>query len=93
MLKKEFDDRMGRTTLEEEYAEANSVYMDALDFDKDRFVKEWKKIEKNPLVKFLINKWRFWESRFYEEKSKRNNLLDLFERLDNLILQIKKGNS
>lgn len=55
MLKKEFEERIGRPTTEPEFLEANAMYMAAGDeIDKDVFCSEWKRIGNSPLVKGLF---------------------------------------
>lgn len=55
MLQKEFEERIGRTVTEQEYVEANAMYMAAGDIDKDVFCREWKKICMSPLVQGLYD--------------------------------------
>lgn len=54
MLKKEFEERIGRSVSKEEYVEANAMYMAAGDIDKDEFFREWKRIGESPLVAGLF---------------------------------------
>lgn len=54
MLQKEFEERIGRTVTEQEYVEANAMYMAAGDIDKDVFCREWKKVCMSPLVRGLF---------------------------------------
>ena len=54
MLQKEFEDRIGRSVTEQEYVEANAMYMAAGDIDKDTFCREWLKIGNSALVKGLF---------------------------------------
>ena len=54
MLQKEFEDRIGRSVTEQEYVEANAMYMAAGDIDKDTFCREWLKIGSSALVKGLF---------------------------------------
>ena len=55
MLQREFEERIGRKVTEQEYVEANAMYMAAGDgMDKDTFCKEWKKIGNSPLVRCLF---------------------------------------
>ena len=56
MLQKEFEERIGRSVTQEEYVEANAMYMAAGDgMDKDTFCREWLKIGESALVKGLYN--------------------------------------
>ena len=54
MLKKEFEERIGRKVTESEYVEANAVYMTAGDIDKDEFCKEWMQFGQSKLVQGLF---------------------------------------
>lgn len=54
MLQKEFEDRIGRSVTEQEYLEANAMYENAGDIDKDTFCREWLKIGSSALVKGLF---------------------------------------
>lgn len=53
MLQKEFEERIGRSVTEQEYLEANAMYENAGDMDKDEFCREWLKIGSCRLVKCL----------------------------------------
>lgn len=56
MLQKEFEERIGRSVSEQEYVDANAMYMMAGDdMDKDVFCQEWKQISGSPLVNGLFN--------------------------------------
>ena len=56
MLQKEFEERIGRSVTQEEYVEANAMYMAAGDgMDKDTFCREWLKIGESALVKGLFS--------------------------------------
>ncbi len=56
MLQKEFEERIGRSVTEQEYLEANAMYENAGDMDKDEFCREWLKIGNARLVKCLAEK-------------------------------------
>lgn len=56
MLQKEFEERIGRSVTEQEYFEANAMYENAGDMDKDEFCREWLKIGNSRLVKCLAEK-------------------------------------
>lgn len=56
MLQKEFEERIGRSVTEQEYLEANAMYENAGDMDKDEFCREWLKIGNCRLVKCLAEK-------------------------------------
>lgn len=53
MLQKEFEDRIGRSVTEQEYVEANAMYENAGDMDKDEFCREWLEIGSSRLVRCL----------------------------------------
>lgn len=56
MLQKEFEERIGRSVTQEEYVEANAMYMAAGGgMDKDTFCREWLKIGESALVKGLFD--------------------------------------
>ena len=44
MLQKEFEERIGRSVTEQEYVEANAMYENAGNMEKDEFCREWMKI-------------------------------------------------
>lgn len=56
MLQNEFEDRIGRSVSEQEYLDANYMYENAGDMDKDEFCREWLKIGNSRLVKCLAEK-------------------------------------
>ena len=56
MLQKEFEECIGRSVTEQEYLEANAMYENAGDMDKDEFCREWLKIGNSRLVKCLAEK-------------------------------------
>lgn len=56
MLQNEFEKRIGRSVTEQEYLEANAMYENAGDMDKDEFCREWLKIGSCRLVKCLAEK-------------------------------------
>ena len=67
MLQKEFEERIGRSVTEQEYLEANSMYENAGDMDKDEFCREWLKIGNSRLVKCLAEK-TYQQHKALEEK-------------------------
>lgn len=72
MTQKEFEDRIGRQVLIEEYANANSIYM-ACSFEKDEFCEKYKRSDKDLLLNITEN--------YYSKK----NALDAFKiKLDAL---------
>lgn len=61
MLQKEFEERVGRQVSDEEYVEADAMYMAAGDLDKDEFCREYVKVGQSRLVKELADA-------YYDEK-------------------------
>ena len=57
MLKKEFDQLIGRESTEEEYTQANAMYMDAGNMDKQEFCKEYKKHKDSQLIALFWNQY------------------------------------
>lgn len=55
MLKKEFEERIGRSASLDEFTEANGMYMAAGEMDKDEFCREWKQVGQSRLVQCLYN--------------------------------------
>ena len=55
MFQKEFEERIGRSVTQEEYVEANAMYMAAGEMDKDEFCREWKQVGQSRLVQCLFN--------------------------------------
>ena len=73
MLQQEFEERIGRSVSEQEYVEANAMYMLAGDsMDKDVFCREWQKIGSSALVRGLYETAYQQAKRLREQK----NLLD-----------------
>ena len=56
MLQHEFEELIGRQTTEQEYIEANAMYMDALDVDKFDFCKEWETLKDSKVANALLDK-------------------------------------
>ena len=54
MLQKEFEERIGRSVTQEEYVEANAMYMAAGEMDKDAFCREWMQFGQSKLVQGLF---------------------------------------
>lgn len=73
MLQQEFEERIGRSVSEQEYVEANAMYMLAGDsMDKDVFCREWQKIGSSALVRGL------YETAYQQAKhlSEQKNIID-----------------
>ncbi|MDY4752560.1 MAG: hypothetical protein SPD44_07615 [Prevotella sp.] len=94
MLQKEFEDRIGRSVSEQEYLDANYMYENAGDMDKDEFCREWLKIGNSRLVKCLAEKI-YLLNKYLQEKDKRQNELreiisndaDSILEIENLVLK------
>ena len=94
MLQKEFEDRIGRSVSEQEYLEANAMYENAGDMDKDEFCREWLNIGNSRLVKCLAEKI-YLLNKYLQEKDKRQNELreiisndaDSILEIENLVLK------
>ena len=94
MLQKEFEDRIGRSVSEQEYLDANYMYENAGDMDKDEFCREWLKIGNSRLVKCLAEKI-YQLNKYLQEKDKRQNELreiisndaDSILEIENLVLK------
>lgn len=54
MLKKEFEERIGRSVSEEEYKTIEFLYINS-SLDKDAFAIEWQRIGNNPLLLSLAH--------------------------------------
>lgn len=55
MLQKEFEERIGCSVSQDEFIEANAMYMAAGEMDKDEFCHEWKQVGQTRLVQCLFN--------------------------------------
>lgn len=53
MLKHEFEELTNRKLTDEEYTEAEMMYMNAGDIDKEYFARLWLQTGKNPLTRIL----------------------------------------
>ena len=92
MLQKEFEERIGRSVSEQEYVEANAMYMMAGDeMDKDVFCREWKKIGGSPLVQGLFETAYHQHKQFQEEKLVSNENREIISDAADAILEIADG--
>jgi len=55
MLQHEFEQRIGKKVLQEDYLAANAVY-DCTDLDKDAFCADWKKHSQSVIIEELYNR-------------------------------------
>lgn len=67
MTHAEFNELMGCTTSAEEYSKANFLYMKAGEMPKQEFVKHYKKIGENPLMKELYESMVQMSNRIYKD--------------------------
>ena len=56
MLQNEFEKLMGEPVSQEEYIEANAMYMYVDSFDKETFVRQYKKVRGLPLLRSIFDK-------------------------------------
>lgn len=86
MLKEEFEKLMGEPVSQEEYIEANAMYMFVDDFDKETFVRQYKKVRGLPLLSSICDK----ASRCERKNSK---LLEKIDNAVNLLLDIESDDN
>lgn len=79
MLQKEFEDRIGRSVTEQEYVEANAMYENAGDMDKEEFCREWLKIGSARLVQCLAEECHR-RNRIIQELAKEKEELELLHK-------------
>ena len=91
MLQKEFEDRIGRQVSEQEYLEANAMYENAGDMDKDEFCREWLKIGNSRLVKCLTEKTYQLDKALNEQKLLHQEATEIISDAANAILEIEQG--
>lgn len=92
MLKNEFEERIGRSVSEEEYVEANAMYMAAGDgMDKDVFCREWKAIGESPLVKGLFGTAYSLNQALQEQKLILNETREVVSDAADAMLEICDG--
>lgn len=91
MLQKEFEERIGRSVTEQEYLEANAMYENAGDMDKDEFCREWLKIGSCRLVKCLAEKNYQLGKALDEQKLLHQEATEIISDVADAILEIEKG--
>lgn len=92
MLQKEFEERIGRSVSQEEYVEANAMYMAAGDgMDKDVFCREWKAIGESPLVKGLFETAYNLNQALQEHKLMLNECREMLSDAADGMLEICNG--
>lgn len=90
MLQKEFEERIGRSVTEQEYLEANAMYENAGDMDKDEFCREWLKIGSCRLVKCLAEKTYQLGKALSEQKLLHQEATEVISDAADAILEIEK---
>lgn len=92
MLQKEFEERIGRSVTQEEYVEANAMYMAAGGgMDKDVFCREWKKIGGSPLVKGLFETAYKLNIALIEDRLRLKETKELVSEAADAMLEIADG--
>ena len=91
MLQKEFEERIGRSVTEQEYLEANAMYENAGDMDKDEFCREWLKIGNCRLVKCLAEKTYQQHKALQEKELLLKESQEICSDAADAILEIEKG--
>lgn len=89
MLQKEFEERIGRSVTEQEYVEANAMYENAGDMDKDEFCREWLKIGNASLVKSLAEKTYQLQKALNEQKLLHKEATEIVSDAADAILEIE----
>ena len=91
MLQKEFEERIGRSVTEQEYVEANAMYENAGDMDKDEFCREWLKIGNARLVKCLAEKTYQQHKALQETKLLLKESREICSDAADAMLEIEQG--
>ena len=91
MLQKEFEERIGRLVTEQEYVEANAMYENAGDMDKDEFCREWLKIGNCRLVKCLAEKTYQQHKALQETKLLLKESREICSDAADAMLEIEQG--
>ena len=91
MLQKEFEERIGRSVTEQEYLEANAMYENAGDMEKDEFCREWLKIGNSRLVKCLAEKTYQLNQRVMALKLQLKESQEICSDAADTMLEIEKG--
>lgn len=91
MLQKEFEERIGRSVTEQEYLEANAMYENAGDMNKDEFCREWLKIGSCRLVKCLAEKTYKQREALHEMELLLKESREIWSDAADAILEIEQG--
>ena len=90
MLQKEFEERIGRSVTEQEYLDANAMYENAGDMDKDEFCREWLKIGSCRIVKCLAEKTYQLGKALSEQKLLHQEATEIISDAADAMLEIEK---
>ena len=88
MLQKEFEERIGRSVTQEEYVEANAMYMAAGEMDKDEFCREWMQFGQSRLVQCLYNTAYNLNKALQEQKLMTNECQEMLSDAADAMLEI-----
>lgn len=91
MLQKEFEERIGRSVTQEEYVEANAMYMAAGEMDKDEFSREWMQFGQSRLVQCLYNTAYNLNKALQEQKLMTNECREMLSDAADGMLEICNG--
>ena len=89
-MKEEFEECIGRSVTEQEYLEANAMYENAGDMDKDEFCREWLKIGNARLVKCLAEKTYQLNKALNEKELLHKEAVEIISEAADAILEIEK---
>lgn len=92
MFQKEFEERIGRSVTQEEYVEANAMYMAAGEMDKDEFCREWVEIGGKKLVQCLFNAAYNLGQALQEQKLMVNECQEMISDAADAMLEIADAN-
>ena len=93
MLQKEFEERIGRSVTQEEYVEANAVYMTAGDgMDKDTFCQEWMEFGQSKLVQGLFATAYNLNKALQEQQLMTNECQEMLSDAADAMLEIADAN-
>ena len=91
MLQKEFEERIGRSVTQEEYVEANAMYMAAGEMDKDEFCREWMQFGQSRLVQCLYNTAYNLNKALQEQQLMTNECQEMLSDAADAMLEIADG--
>lgn len=91
MLQNEFEERIGRSVSEEEFTDANAMYLAAGDaMDKDVFCREWMTIGESPLVRGLFDTAYNLNQALQEHKLMHKECQEIISDAADAMLDIEK---